>query len=166
MASEETVVHGRELLGLCTTLVELTGAWARFRFSRTSQDVPFAVPQRRLLSIFSSERRQVMFTRVVEIQCKPGKTKELSSLVQEKVIPILRRQTGFVDLVTLSSEHEPNRVIALSFWNSREDADRYQRMEYQKITESMQHLLQQQPTVKTYNVESSTTHKLAAGKAA
>ncbi len=107
-----------------------------------------------------------MFTRLVELQCKPGKTHELSSLVQEKVIPILRRQSGFVDLVTLSSEHEPNRVIAMSFWNSREDADRYQRNEYQKITESMQHLIQQQPTVKTYNVETATTLKLATGKAA
>lgn len=107
-----------------------------------------------------------MFTRMVELNCKPGKTKELSNLVQDKVIPLLRRQTGFVDEITISSETEPSRMLALSFWNTREDADRYQRNEYQKINDMIQHLVETSPTVKTFNVENSTTHKLAAGKAA
>ena len=107
-----------------------------------------------------------MFTRIVELNCKPGKTKELSTIVQDKVLPILRRQTGFVDEITLSSETEPNHILALSFWNTHDDADRYQRNEYQKINDMIQHLVETSPKVKTFNVENSTTHKVVAGKAA
>jgi hypothetical protein len=38
-----------------------------------------------------------MFTRVVEITCKSGKAKELSNTINEKVLPILKKQTGFID---------------------------------------------------------------------
>jgi len=35
-----------------------------------------------------------MFTRVVELRAKTGKTKELSTTMNEKVVPILRKQPG------------------------------------------------------------------------
>jgi heme-degrading monooxygenase HmoA len=43
--------------------------------------------------------------------------------------PILKKQTGFVDETVLVSDPEPNRVLAISFWNTKEDAERYQREE-------------------------------------
>ena len=53
-----------------------------------------------------------MFTRVVEITCKSGKAKELSSTINEKVLPILKKQTGFVDEAVLVSYTEPT-----GFWD-------------------------------------------------
>jgi hypothetical protein len=44
----------------------------------------------------------------------------------------------------------------------RKDADRYQRTEFQKINEMMQHLIETFPTVKTYNVENSTADEVIA----
>ncbi len=38
-----------------------------------------------------------MFTRVVEITSKSGKARELCNTIDDKVLPILRRQGGFVD---------------------------------------------------------------------
>jgi hypothetical protein len=38
-----------------------------------------------------------MFTRIVELTSKPGKAKELSNTITEKVVPILKKQPGFVD---------------------------------------------------------------------
>jgi heme-degrading monooxygenase HmoA len=66
----------------------------------------------------------------------------------------------------LVSDPEPNRVLALSFWNSREDAERYQRDQYPAIHQMVRHLLETEPLIRTFNVDSSTTHKIAAGKAA
>ena len=68
-----------------------------------------------------------MFTRVVEITSKSGKAKELSNTINEKVLPILKKQTGFVDEAVLVSDMEPTRILGLSFWNSKEDAERYHR---------------------------------------
>ncbi|MGA9801693.1 MAG: hypothetical protein WBQ19_20825 [Terriglobales bacterium] len=105
-----------------------------------------------------------MFTRVVEINAKSGS--ELANTIHEKVLPILKKQTGFVDETVLTSDTEPNRIIGLSFWNSKEDAERYQREGYPKVSEILSPLLENAPIIRTFNVHTSTTHRIAAGKAA
>ena len=45
-----------------------------------------------------------MFTRVVEITSKSGKTHEVANTIHEKILPILRKQTGFVDETVPDSE--------------------------------------------------------------
>jgi heme-degrading monooxygenase HmoA len=107
-----------------------------------------------------------MFTRVVEITSKSGRASELANIIQEKVVSILRKQTGFVDETVLTSETEPNRILALSFWNTREDAERYHREQYPKINEMLSPHLESAPVIRTFNVHSSTTHKIAASRAA
>ena len=107
-----------------------------------------------------------MFTRTVEITAKSGKARELASTINEKVIPILKKQAGFVDETLLVSDTEPNQILALSFWDSQEDAERYQREQYPVIHDMVRHLLEAEPVFRTFNVESSTTHRIAPGKAA
>src|SRR5713101_1571331 len=114
----------------------------------------------------SAIRSVAMFTRVVEVTTKSGKARELTSIINDKVLPILKKQAGFVDETLLVSDTEPNRVSALSFWNSKEDAERYQREQYPAIHEMVRHLLEAEPVIRTFNVDSSTTHRIAAGKAA
>jgi quinol monooxygenase YgiN len=107
-----------------------------------------------------------MFTRVVELTSKSGKAKELSNTLNEKVLPILKKQTGFVDETVLVSDTESTRILGLSFWNSKEDADRYHREQYPKIQEMLKNLLDTEPVVRTFDVHTSTTHRISAGKAA
>jgi quinol monooxygenase YgiN len=107
-----------------------------------------------------------MFTRVVEITCKSGKAKELSSTINEKVLPILKKQTGFVDEAVLVSDTESTRILGLSFWNSKDDAERYDREQYPKIQEMLKPLLETEPVIRTFDVHTSTTHRIAPGKAA
>jgi heme-degrading monooxygenase HmoA len=107
-----------------------------------------------------------MFTRVVEISSKPGKSQEVANTINEKVLPILRQQAGFLDETILTSDMEPNRVMALSFWKTKEDAERYQREHYAKVTEILSNLMESPPSVRTFNVHTSTPHKIVAGKAA
>jgi hypothetical protein len=56
--------------------------------------------------------------------------------------------------------------LALSFWRTKEDAERYQREHYAKVTEILSNLMECPPAVRTFNVQTSTPHKIAAGKAA
>ena len=107
-----------------------------------------------------------MFTRVVEMTSKSGKSQELGNTINEKAVPILKKQRGFVDEIVLVSPGEPDRVLALSFWNRKEDAEEYQREQYQKIHDSVKHLLETEPEIRAFDVHSSTTHKIAAEKAA
>ena len=107
-----------------------------------------------------------MYTRVVELTSKSGKARELCDTIDEKVVPILKKQTGFVDETVLVSDAEPNRVLGLSFWNSKEDAERYHREQYAQIHETMKHLLETDPVIRTFDVQSSTTHRISAREAA
>jgi quinol monooxygenase YgiN len=107
-----------------------------------------------------------MFTRTVEVTAKPGKARDLATLINEKVLPILNKQTGFADETLLVSDTDPNRVVAISFWNTKEDAEQYHREQYPAIQQMIRHLLDAEPVVRTFNVDSSTTHKIVAERAA
>jgi quinol monooxygenase YgiN len=107
-----------------------------------------------------------MFTRIVEINAKSGKVSELANTINDKVLPILKKQAGFVDEAVLTSDTEPNRIIGLSFWNSKEDAMRYHQDGYPKVNEILSPLLESTPVIRTFDVHTSTTHRIAAGKAA
>ena len=107
-----------------------------------------------------------MFTRVVEISTKPGKSQAVANTINEKILPILRQQAGFLDETVLTSDMEPNRVLALSFWKRKEDAEQYQREHYARVTEMLSNLMESPPSVRKFNVHTSTLHKIAAGIAA
>ena len=107
-----------------------------------------------------------MFTRVVEVTTKPGKARELTRTINDKVVTILRNQPGFVDELVLISEQDPDQILALSFWNSKQDAEKYHREQFPRVTELIQNHTEGPPKVQTFNVEQSTVHKIAAGKAA
>ena len=107
-----------------------------------------------------------MYTRVVEITCKSGKGNELTNTIQEKALPILKKQTGFVDEIVLTSDMNPNLVLGISFWNTKEDAERYHREQYPKVSELLLPLTESAPVVRTFNLQSSTAHKIVATKAA
>ncbi|HVO59867.1 MAG TPA: antibiotic biosynthesis monooxygenase [Terriglobales bacterium] len=107
-----------------------------------------------------------MYTRIVECHVKPGRKQEATTKMNNEVLPILQKQPGFVDMIGLTDEHDPERLLALSFWTTKEDAERYHREQFSHISDLLKPLLTTTPKVETYNVESSTTHRIAAGKAA
>lgn len=107
-----------------------------------------------------------MFTRLVELTTKTGKARELCTTIDEKVLPTLKKQAGFVDEAVLASDTDTNRVLGISFWNSKDDAERYHREQYPKINEMLSHLLETDPVIRTFEVHTSTTHRVAGGKAA
>jgi heme-degrading monooxygenase HmoA len=126
---------------------------------RKLRDVPFT---------FSPTEKGAlpMYTRVVELTSKSGKARELCNTIDDKVLPILKGQAGFVDETVMASDTESNRVLALSFWNTREDAQRYEREQFDTVQKTVQHLMEAAPAVRTFDVHASTVHKVAAEKAA
>ncbi|MGO9607122.1 MAG: antibiotic biosynthesis monooxygenase family protein [Candidatus Binataceae bacterium] len=105
-----------------------------------------------------------MFVRVVEVKTKPGKAKEVCGTLHEKIFSTLKAKTGFVDEIVLVSDAEG--ILALSFWKTKEDAERYTHADYAKVSELIQHLVHSKPTVHAYDVETSTCHKITKGQAA
>jgi quinol monooxygenase YgiN len=107
-----------------------------------------------------------MFTRIVECYVKRENLQQFKEKLQNDVLPILQSQPGFIDLLALSSEDEPERTASISLWKSRADAERYHRDQYEAIVDSIRPLLRDEPSVELYNVETSTAHRIASSKAA
>ena len=106
-----------------------------------------------------------MFVRGFEVIAKPSKALEVADTIRERALPILRKQSGFVDEIVLVSDTEVDHVLALSFWNTKEDADRYHGDEYPTLYGLLAPLIELVPTIRTFNVDRPTAHRLAAGKA-
>ena len=107
-----------------------------------------------------------MFTRIVECTVKPDKRDELLQRLRNEILPLLQKQPGFVDAIGLVSEHDTERMVAISFWKTREDAERYHRDTFPRVQDIVKPYLKGSMKVETYNVEESTIHRIAAGKAA
>jgi len=107
-----------------------------------------------------------MFARLLECRVQSGKSVELNRVIKDQAISILQKQPGFVDEITLVSESEPDRAFAISFWNSKADAERYNREQFPKVAELLKPVLQGEPRVHPCNVTISTISKIAAEKAA
>ena len=103
-----------------------------------------------------------MFARMVELTVKKDKLNELRARLDSEVLPLLRKQTGFTDELVLRSDGNPDRILAISLWNTREDAERYNREQYARVAEIMKPLLAADPTLQTFNVDVSTPHKISA----
>ena len=107
-----------------------------------------------------------MYTRIVECTVKPDKREEFNTRMRNEILPLLRKQPGFVDELNLRHEIDQERLVAISFWHTKEDAESYRRDTFPKIQDILKPLLKTQPEVETFNVEDSTIHRIAAGKAA
>jgi heme-degrading monooxygenase HmoA len=107
-----------------------------------------------------------MFSRVVAVRTKPGKARVLAKTIHDKILPILEDQQGFVDEILLVSDSEPDQILALSFWRSQEDAERYTHEQFPRINELISHLLESAPVSRTFNVDTFTSHNIIAGKPA
>ena len=107
-----------------------------------------------------------MFARIVECTTKPGKATDLNNIIRNEILPILQTQPGFMDEITLVPTAKRDQVVAVSFWNTSEDAVRYEREQFPQILNKLESLLKATPKVKTFTVESSTLHKTTTGQAA
>jgi quinol monooxygenase YgiN len=107
-----------------------------------------------------------MFTRIVECHVKPEKREDLTHKLRNDVLPVLQKQPGFVDLIGLTSETEPERLLSISFWNNKEDAERYHREHYNRLVDMLRPMLKRDPQINTYTVDTSTTHRIAVSRAA
>jgi quinol monooxygenase YgiN len=107
-----------------------------------------------------------MFARVVECQSKAGRSDQVGNKLEKQVLPILQKQPGFVDFLTLSNKTNPERLVCISFWTSQQDAEEYHRQHYDTITDMLKRVLKSPPTLETFAVNASTAHRIVVDRAA
>ena len=107
-----------------------------------------------------------MFASVVEFQSQTGRSEQVGNKLNNHVLPFLQKQPGFVDFLTLSDQTDPERLLCISFWTWQEDPDEYNSHRYSAITDMLKPLLESPATLKTFEVNASTAHRIAVDRAA
>ena len=107
-----------------------------------------------------------MHTLIIEGSLKPGKKTEFNAAWRNEILPNLKKQNGFVDEILLFETTNPNRGVGLSFWKSKEDAERYHREVFPRLANSVQNLMEAPPNVRSFDVEASETFRITGSKAA
>jgi quinol monooxygenase YgiN len=107
-----------------------------------------------------------MFARVVKCQSKSGRIDQLGDTLCNDVLPMLQKQPGFVDFLALYDKTDPEKLLCISFWTSREDAEGYHRRHYDAIADTLRAVVKSPPTLETFGVSVSTVHRIVIGRTA
>jgi hypothetical protein len=85
--------------------------------------------------------------------------------MEREIIPVLRKQRGFQDEITLIAS-EGTGAVAISMWDRKEDAEAYDRTTYPEVLKALAKVLEGALHIQTYEVANSTFHTILARHAA
>ena len=102
-----------------------------------------------------------MYARRVSMDLKPNTKADFTNKLQAEIIPLLRKQKGFLDEITFVNA-AGKEAFAVSLWDNKENAEAYNRGPYVEVTKILATLVDGTPQVQTYEVANSTFHKIAA----
>jgi hypothetical protein len=83
---------------------------------------------------------------------KSGKGQDFTGLFEKEVVPMLRKQNGFLEEVTLVN---PKGAHAISLWDNRQSADTYQTATYPQVLAKLTTLIVGTPTVENFETTNS-----------
>jgi len=87
------------------------------------------------------------FARNVHFQIKTGKEQEYTSLFEKEVLPMLRRQNGFQEYVTLVN---PKGAMGISLWDDRKSAEAFQTETYPQVLAKLTTVIEGTPLVENF----------------
>jgi quinol monooxygenase YgiN len=96
-----------------------------------------------------------MFARIVEFIPKLEKKEELVKVIRNEVLPILNKQSGFMEFLPFFPETKTEKVMVISLWTEKRNAERYEREVFPKVEEILKPYLTTPITYKPYNVETT-----------
>ena len=102
-----------------------------------------------------------MFTRNVTMKLKENSAKEFTQLTENEIIPLLRKQNGFRDEITFVAV-DRSEAVAISLWDTKENAEAYNRTGYPEILKILSKVVEGTPRVENFELSNSTFHKVAA----
>jgi heme-degrading monooxygenase HmoA len=102
-----------------------------------------------------------MFARNVSFCLKSNTYSDYTRTFENQVLPLLRKQKGFKDEITLSNPGSVD-VITISLWESKASADAYNTTAYPEVLKTLARMIDGTPKVQTFEAVTSTFHNVLA----
>ena len=96
-----------------------------------------------------------MFARNVSVRLKPNTLAEFTKIFENEILPTLKKQPGFRDELAFTGE-SGNHVVAISLWDTKEQADAYEMSTYPTLLKALNNVLDGPPKVRPQNVLHTT----------
>lgn len=96
-----------------------------------------------------------MFARMLEFVPKYEKKDEFLKVVKNEILPIMKKQTGFLEILPFIPEVKNEKWVHISLWMERKDAERYEREVFPRVQEILRPYLTTPITWKLYTVETT-----------
>ena len=74
-----------------------------------------------------------MFARILESVPKMEKREEFVRVIRNEVLPILKKQNGFLEILPFFPENATEKVRIVSLWTEKRDFERYEKDTYPKV---------------------------------
>jgi hypothetical protein len=103
-----------------------------------------------------------MFARNVSIHLKSNMLSDYTRIFEKEVLPLLRKQNGFKDEITLAGPGGLD-VTAISVWDNKANAEAYNTKTCPEVLKTLARVIDGTPKVQTGEVVNSTFHKIAVG---
>ena len=101
-----------------------------------------------------------MFARNIRMQLKPNSNAQFTQTLEKEVLPVLRKQEGFRDEVVFIAPGG-KEAVAISFWQSKENADAYSRTAYPEVLKTLGKVVEGTPQLQTGEVSNSTIQQIS-----
>jgi len=85
-------------------------------------------------------QKNFMYLRILSVQLNPGKLDEFRSIYEKNILPALEKLKGCRFAFMTTSGEEENKVVCVSLWDSKQDADAYEKSGlFEELREKTQH---------------------------
>ena len=101
-----------------------------------------------------------MFARNISIHLKSNMLSNYTRTFESDVLPLLRKQKGFKDEITLSNPGSLD-VVAISLWENKANAEAYNTDTYPEVLKTFARMIDGTPKVQTFESVTSTFHNVA-----
>ena len=96
-----------------------------------------------------------MFARILEFVPLMEKKDEFIRVVKKEVLPILRKQDGFLEILPLVPEIKTEKVLAVTLWTDKKELERDEKEWFPRIEQILKPYLTTPSVRKLYTLETT-----------
>jgi len=94
-----------------------------------------------------------MFARILEFTPRMEKKDEFVKTVKNEILPILKKQPGFLEILPVFPEIPTEKALTISLWTEKKYLEKYDREVFPEVQEILKPYLLTPIAVKPYIVE-------------
>ena len=102
-----------------------------------------------------------MYARNVTFHIKANSHSDYTHTFENQILPLLQKQKGFKEAITLSNAGSPD-AVSISLWENKSNSDDYNTRVYPEVLKILAKVIEGTPRVQTFESAVSTVHNVHA----